>query len=99
MTFWLSQHSHAFSNCYDVFFFDEYIQPRSKKRRICFLGFFAPYFHLNKTNFEPPRKLLKRRFICDQSQVSSSIRLEVIKNQRGGGQNSVLQKSSFLRYF
>ena len=66
---------------------------------LLFFRFFAPYFRSNKTNYVPPRKLLKRRFICDQSQVSSSIRLEVIKNQRGRGQNPVLQKSSVLRGF
>ena len=46
-----------------------------KKRRICFLSFFAPYFCSNVTNYVPPRKLLRRRYICDQYQVSSSIRL------------------------
>ena len=45
-------------------------------------GFFlnnATNFHPNKENYMPPVKLLKRRFICDQSQFSSSFRLEVIK--------------------
>ena len=70
-----------------------------KKKTNLFLKFFAPYFHSNETNYVASRKLLKRRFICDQSQVSSSIRLEVIKNQRGRGQNPVLQKSLFLRDF
>ena len=70
-----------------------------KKKTDLFFRFFVPYFCSNETNYVPPRKLLKRRFICDQSQVSSSIRLEVIKNQRGGGQNLVLQKSSILRDF
>ena len=64
-----------------------------------FFRYIAPCFYPNKTNYKPPRKLLKRRFKCDQSQVSSFIRLEVIKKRRAGGQNRALQKRSFQRDF
>ena len=75
------------------------LQPKSIKKTDLFFKFFASYFYSNEANYMRPRKLLKRRFICDQSQVSSSIHLEVIKNQRGMGQNLVLQKTSILRDF
>ena len=75
------------------------LQLKSKKKTDLFFKFFAPYFCSNETNYVPPRKLLKRRFICDQSQVSSSIRLEVIQKRVDEGQNPVLQKSSFFGRF
>ena len=56
----------------------------------------APCVYPNKANYKPPGKLLKRRFICDQSQVSSSIRLEVIKKR--GSESNVAKKFIFRRF-
>ena len=38
-----------------------------EKKTDLFFRLFAPYFCSNEKNYVPPRKLLKRRFICDQS--------------------------------
>ena len=93
------ENSHSIRSLYYVLSCLVYRTTEVKKKKNLFFKFFALYFCSNKTNYVPPRKRLKRRFICEQSQVSSSIRLEVIKNQRGRGQNPVLQKSLFLRDF
>ena len=73
--------------------------PRSKKKTDLFFKKIAPYASSKIKNHKRSKKLLKRRFIWDQEQVSSFIRLEVIKKSRGGGQNSQLQKTSVSERF
>ena len=76
-----------------------HVLPRSIKKTDLFFKKIAPYASSKIKNYKRSKKLLKRRFIWDQEQVSSFIRLEVIKKRRDEGQNSQLQKMSISRRF
>ena len=66
-----------------------------KKMTISFFIDSSSSYSLKNKNHTSFGKPFKRRFIWDQAQFSSSIRLEIITIRSGRGQNPALPKISF----